>query len=93
MMKVTVRVFADLVPVIGRRHYLELDDGSTIRTLVSMIAEKAGQKRRGYLGNYRIIGGDLAILVNGRNIDLLEGLDTPLSDGVEVVFMPPAAGG
>jgi molybdopterin synthase sulfur carrier subunit len=93
MMKVTVRVFADLVPVIGRRHHLELDEGATMRTLTTRIAEKAGQKRRGYLGNYRIIGGDLAILVNGRNIDLLEGLETLLSDGDEVVFMPPAAGG
>jgi molybdopterin synthase sulfur carrier subunit len=92
-MKVTVRVFADLVPLIGRKHYLELDDDATVGTLTSKIARKAGQKRRGYLGNYRIIGGDLAILVNGRNIDLLEGLKTPLSDGDEVVFMPPAAGG
>lgn len=92
-MKVTVRVFADLVPVIGRKHCVELDDGATVGTLTSKIARKAGQRRRGYLGNYRIIGGDLAIIVNGRNIDLLEGLDTPLSDGAEVVFMPPAAGG
>jgi molybdopterin synthase sulfur carrier subunit len=92
-MKVTVRVFADLVPLIGRKHYLELDDDATVGTLTSKIARKAGQKRHGHLGNYRIIGGDLAILVNGRNIDLLEGLKTPLSDGDEVVFMPPAAGG
>ncbi len=92
-MKVTVRVFADLVPIIGRKHYVELDDDATVGTLTSKIAKKAGQKRHGYLGNYRISGGDLAILVNGRNIDLLKGLDTHLSDGAEVVFMPPAAGG
>ncbi len=92
-MKVTVRVFADLVPIIGRKHYVELDDDATVGTLTSKIAKKAGQKRSGYLGNYRILGGDLAILVNGRNIALLEGLDTPLSDGAEIVFMPPAAGG
>ena len=92
-MKVIVRVFADLVPIIGRKHYVELDDDATVGTLTSKIAKKAGQKRHGYLGNYRISGGDLAILVNGRNIDLLEGFDTPLSGGAEVVFMPPAAGG
>ena len=92
-MKVSVRVFADLVPVIGRKHSVELDDGATVGTLTSEIARKVGQRRRGYLGSYRIIGGDLAILVDGRNIDLLEGLDTPLSDGAEVVFMPPATGG
>ena len=93
MMNVTVRVFADLVPVIGRRHHIELDDGATVGTLISILAKKTGQKRRGYLGNHRVIGGDLAILVNGKNIDLLKRLDTPLSDGAEIVFMPPAAGG
>ncbi len=92
-MKVKVRVFADLVPVIGRKHHMELDDGATVGILTSEIAKKTGQKRRGHLGNYRVIGGDLAILVNGRNIDLLDGLNTPLGDGDEVVFMPPAAGG
>jgi MoaD family protein len=92
-MKVTVRVFADLVPIIGRKHHVELEDGASVGTLTSKIAKKAGQRRSGYLGNYRIIGGDLAILVNGRNIDLHDRLDTPLSDGAEIVFMPPAAGG
>jgi len=92
-MKVTVRVFGDLVPVLGKNHTFDLEDDDTINVLVGRIAKKAGLKRRGYLGNYRVIGGDLAILVNGRNIDLLKGLDTPLEDGDEVVLMPPAAGG
>ena len=92
-MIVTVRVFADLVPIIGRKYNVELEVDATLGTLTSKIAKKAGQRRAGYLGNYRISGGDLAILVNGRNIDLLKGLDTPLSDGAEVVFMPPTMGG
>ena len=92
-MKVKVRVFGDLIPIIGKRHSLELEEGTSIGLLASMIAENAGLKRRGYLGNYRVIGGDLAVLVNGKNIDLLDGLETPLHDGDEVVFMPPVAGG
>ncbi|MGD2200386.1 MAG: MoaD/ThiS family protein [Candidatus Bathyarchaeota archaeon] len=92
-MKVSVRVFGDLVPVIGKNHVIELEEGSSVGVLTGVIAETAGLKRSGYLGNYRIVGGDLAILVNGRNIDLLEGLETLLHDGDEVVFMPPAAGG
>jgi MoaD family protein len=92
-MKVLVRVFADLAPIIGRRHSLELEEGATVGSLASLLAKNAGQKRRGYLGRYRIIGGDLAILVNGRNIDFLKRLETPLGDGDEIVFMPPGAGG
>ncbi|MDH5201545.1 MAG: MoaD/ThiS family protein [Candidatus Bathyarchaeota archaeon] len=38
-------------------------------------------------------GGDLAILVNGRNIELLGGVETPLRDGDEVVILVPTSGG
>ena len=92
-MKIKVRVFGDLVPILGRRHNLEIDEDATVGYLVGIIAENAGLKRHGYLGNYRVSGGDLAILVNGRNIDLLEGTRTMLNDGDEVVILPPAAGG
>jgi molybdopterin converting factor small subunit len=92
-MRVSVRVFGDLVPILGRRHSLELDEGATVGVLAGRIAESAGLRRHGYLGHYRVSGGDLAILVNGRNIDLLEGPGTVLRDGDEVVILPPAAGG
>ena len=35
----------------------------------------------------------LLILVNGRSIHLLQGLDTPLADGDRVTIMPKAFGG
>ena len=92
-MMVKVRIFGDLVHAIGKSHALKLEKGASVRGLTSKIAKKAGFKRQGYLGNYRVSGGDLAILVNGRNIDLLEGLETPLHDGDEIVLVPPAAGG
>ncbi len=92
-MQVRVRVFGDIASEIGGNHALTLDEGATVGGLTKEVARRAGQRRRGHLGSYRIGGADLAILVNGRNIDLLEGLKTPLSDGDEVVFMPPAAGG
>lgn len=92
-MKVKVRVFGDLAPVLGRKHTVELGEDATVSTLASRIAEKAGLKRQGYLGGYRVGGGDLAILVNGRNIALLDGLETALREGDEVVILPPTAGG
>lgn len=90
---INVRVFGELVPVLGRHHVLELEEKATINTLTKRIAGIAGIKRRGFLGNYRVGQGDLAILINGRNIDLLEGVATVLHDGDEVVILPPAAGG
>ncbi len=92
-MKVSVRVFGKLVPVIGRKHNVELGEGATVLSLTNNIAKKAGSSRQGYLGEFRVGGGDLAVLVNGRNIALLDGVGTPLHDGDEVVILPPTAGG
>jgi molybdopterin synthase sulfur carrier subunit len=92
-MRVTVRVFGELVQILGKRQVLELEEGSTVGYLSNFIANNAGLKRRGYLGNFKVSGGDLAVLVNGKSIQLLRGIETKLSDGDEVVFLPPAAGG
>ncbi len=37
--------------------------------------------------------GKVHILINGRNIEWLQGMDTPIGDGDTVVFLPPVAGG
>lgn len=92
-MKVTVRVFGELVKILGKRHVLELEEGTTVGYLSNLIAKNAGIKRRGYLGNFKVTRGDLAVLVNGKSIQLLEGGSTILHDGDEVIFLPPAAGG
>ena len=92
-MKVTVRVFGELTQILGRRHTLELNEGVTVGTLTSRMADEAGLKRQGYLGSYKVGGSELAILVNGRNIDLLDGVRTALRDGDDVVLLPPSAGG
>jgi MoaD family protein len=92
-MKINVRIFGDLTTILGHRHVVELDEGSTISILANRIAEKHGTTRQGYLGRYKVGGSDLAVLVNGRNIHLLDGSDTVLHDGDEVVILPPAAGG
>jgi MoaD family protein len=92
-MKVNVRIFGDLTAILGRKHVVELDEGSTVGILANRIAERHGTTRQGYLGRYKVGGNDLAVLVNGRNIHLLDGVDTVLHDGDEVVILPPAAGG
>jgi len=91
--KINVRVFGDLTAILGQKHILELDEGSTVLSLTNKIAEERGLKRQGYLGNYRVGGDDLAVLVNGRNIRLLNGPETILHEGDEVVVFQPVAGG
>lgn len=88
-----VRVFGELAQIVGNRHNLELGDKATMSTLADEIERITGQKRPGYLGEFEVGGSEMAILVNGRNIDLLDGLKTVLRDGDEVVLLIPTMGG
>ena len=44
-MKVTVRVFGDLVPVLGKNHTFDLEDNDTVNVLAARIAKKATAER------------------------------------------------
>ena len=92
-MEITVRVFGELTETIGNRHTIDLEEDATISRLARRIAAQTGQRRQGYLGDYRIGGNELAILLNGRNVELMQGLETPLKDGDEVVLMIYTMGG
>lgn len=91
-MEVNVRIFGTIATITGAEHTFELSNDASIRTLASLIAEKAGQ-RKGFLGEFRVGSDELAIMINGKNIIILDGLNTPLSDGDLVVIMPSIFGG
>ena len=93
VMKAKVRFFGDLAAIVGRKHTVELAEDATILTLIRIIQERAGQTRGAYLGEFKIDGPDLAVIVNGKNIALLDGLDTVLGDEDDIVIMPYASGG
>jgi molybdopterin converting factor small subunit len=93
MMKIKVRLFGDVSEAVGSKYTIELSDHSTILTLTNQIQRETGHTRGGYLGGFKVGGPDLAIMVNGKNIQLLEGLDTKLCDEDDVVIMPFIVGG
>jgi len=92
-MNVRVRIFGDVASTVGSKHDVELEDGATVRHLANILAAKAGQTRQGYLGEFKVGGADLAVMVNGRNIQLLDGVETRLCDEDDVVIMPFVVGG
>ena len=92
-MKVNVRIFGEIAATFGRKHTIELQEDSSVSTLISTIQKKAGMAPKRYLGEFKVGGADLAIMVNGKNIALLDGVNTVLSDEDDVVIMPFVAGG
>jgi molybdopterin converting factor small subunit len=92
-MKIRVRLFGDVAEQVGKKHEIELDENATVLSLTNKIQEKSGYSRLGYLGSFKVGGSDLAIMVNGKNIALLEDEKTMLKSGDDVVIMPFVVGG
>ena len=92
-MKVRVRLFGDVSESVGSKHTVEIDSNTTVMNLTNALQKKAGLTRGGFIGQFRVGGQDVAIMVNGKNIALLEGVKTKLSDGDDVVIMPFVVGG
>ena len=92
-MKIKVRLFGDVAEMVGSKHNVELEDNSTVISLTNQIQRNSGHSRGGYLGEFKVGGPDLAIMINGKNIQLLDGLQTKLCEEDDVVIMPFVVGG
>jgi len=92
-MKVKVRLFGDVAQMVGSKHIVELDDNSTVLSLTNQIQRESSYNRGGYLGDFKVGGSDLAIMVNGKNIQLLDGINTEICDKDDIVIMPFVVGG
>jgi MoaD family protein len=73
---------------------LNLRRNATIKDLIQFLIEKYGKKFEDAIKNP---DGDLnpiiTILVNGWQIDFIGGIETKLSDGDIISFIPPVGGG
>lgn len=93
-MQVTVKSFATLRNVMESRLTQELNDGSTLSDLLTLLMERyPGLRDEIFEEGRRELQDYVNILVNGRNINFINGLDTELKDGDLVVLFPPAGGG
>ncbi len=92
---VKIRYLATLYEAVG--HFEEEHNCSkkncTVRELLFELMEKYPQLVDHLGKNLEFVGDDVKVLVNGRNIDFLNGLNTRLSEQDIVVLIPPAAGG
>jgi hypothetical protein len=88
-MDIKIQFRGDLVPLLGSEWILKLEEGANLRTLSRFLSDKTGG-RPSYIGNYRIDGGELMILINGSNIAALDGFETKYATGMWSRFCRPS---
>ena len=94
-MKVEVKFFTSLREITGKKtEEIMLTDITTVEELLTKLSEKYGKNFRAYLYSKNgKVQGFLSVLVNGKNINALEGFDTKLKQGDTVAILPPVGGG
>ncbi len=91
-MKVKVRPFAGFRNILGKEANADLAEGANVDDLLRLLcSEHEGLGAR--LFDNEELKEDVNILVNGKNIASLKGLETELREGDEVVLFPAAIGG
>jgi molybdopterin synthase sulfur carrier subunit len=94
-MKVEVKFFTSLREITGKKvEEIQLQSVITVEELLILLSEKYGKKFREYIYNKKgKVHGFLSFLVNGKNINVLQGFDTELKQGDIIAILPPVGGG
>ena len=95
-MMVTLHTILGLKQVIGQRlTEIDLPQGSTVEDFLTYVRERWGDEL-----SARLFDPDsgavlpyVRVMVNGQTIRFLEGMETPLKEGDEVLILPPVSGG
>ncbi|MFB6470957.1 MAG: MoaD/ThiS family protein [Vulcanisaeta sp. AZ3] len=94
-MKVQVKFLASLYDVTKvLKAEVNVPENATVKDLIQIIDKAISPNfSRVILDDNGKLRDQYVVLINGRSIDFLKGLDTKLSSEDEVTFLPPAGGG
>ncbi len=89
------KLFGELAPLVGRSELsVELPEGITLGEALAALDRQSGRPvSESLLFDEQTILPSIAMLVNGGNVLLGAGLQTPLKDGDRVSVMPLMGGG
>jgi molybdopterin converting factor small subunit len=91
--KVKVKALGRLSSSLGKEKNFELADRATIGDLLSILKEKTAVVQKEALFRFDRTEPELTVLLNGQNVQTLDGLKTLLKDGDLVLLLPSIYGG
>jgi sulfur-carrier protein len=91
-MKIKIRSFAGFRHIMGRENDVELAEGASIEDLLDALCA-AHVELRPLLFGESGIRDDVNVIVDGKNIAALQGMQTKLAEGNVVALFPAAIGG
>ena len=95
-MKITLHTILGIKDVVGQRlTEIDLPQGSTVADFLAYLKERWGDKlsTRLFDPTSGAVLPYVRIMVNGQAIHYLEGMETTLKEGDEVLVLPPVSGG
>jgi molybdopterin synthase sulfur carrier subunit len=92
--KVTIKFFTTLREIVGKREeQLSLPTQATLKDAIAELSRRYGARFTDYALEKGEIKPPLQILINGRNMGLLQRMETMLKEGDTVAILPPTGGG
>jgi len=93
-MPLTLKFIGALRQISGKTQLtVNFQEGISVKDLVEKISEETPRLEKTFSSQLNDEASNVLILVNGREISVLNGLETKLSDEDEVVFIPVVHGG
>jgi molybdopterin synthase sulfur carrier subunit len=87
-----VKIFSTLRSVVGAKE-VEVGAADTVGSVLEELITKHPALRERILDEDGNLQSSINILVNGRNIRFLNGLDTPVKESDQLALFPPVGGG
>ena len=90
----TIRLFATVRELAGAKSIaVPCEDGCTVRELINAIHTVNPLIAAQLLDDQGALSNVIHIYVRGRNVEYLQGLDSVIDAGDDVLLVPPMAGG
>jgi molybdopterin synthase sulfur carrier subunit len=90
MTHIKVRLFANIREIVGERELFL--DSTTVNDVLDVLTSMK-RDLQDVLFEDGVLRPYITVLLNGRNINEIDGVKSALSDGDEVAIFPPVSGG